>query len=223
MWFLTQHKRWGLLKSDPDYLAVAKAINRIDIYKQAATAAGVALPKSDMRSHKLIDGVVWDGKDPQKYAPVREGLGEGGPRNDRFRDLAKVIIPPLFGIALMLGIWALVAIKSGNIPGPDKTWAAALKLFADPFYQNGPNDQGIGWNVLSSLQRVGIGFGFAAAIGIPLGFMLGRFVFMNACSSPIIAAAPGLARWPGCRSACWCSRRPTRRRPGPFSSARSGR
>jgi nitrate/nitrite transport system substrate-binding protein len=68
MWFLTQHKRWGLLKSDPDYLAVAKAVNRVDIYKQAATAAGVALPKSDMRSSKLIDGLVWDGKDPAKYA-----------------------------------------------------------------------------------------------------------------------------------------------------------
>jgi nitrate/nitrite transport system substrate-binding protein len=68
MWFMTQHKRWGLLKDDPDYLAVAKAVNRIDIYKQAATAAGVALPKSDMRSHKLIDGVMWDGKDPKKYA-----------------------------------------------------------------------------------------------------------------------------------------------------------
>ncbi|MBX9848032.1 MAG: ABC transporter substrate-binding protein [Rhodocyclaceae bacterium] len=68
MWFLTQHKRWGLLKSDPDYLAVAKAVNRIDIYKQAATAAGVSLPKSEMRTSKLIDGVVWDGKDPAKYA-----------------------------------------------------------------------------------------------------------------------------------------------------------
>ena len=68
MWFLTQHKRWGLIKEDPDYLAVAKKVNRIDIYKQAATAAGVAVPKSDMRSHKLIDGVVWDGKDPKKYA-----------------------------------------------------------------------------------------------------------------------------------------------------------
>ena len=68
MWFLTQHKRWGLLKSHPDYLAVAKQVNRIDIYKQGAAAAGVALPKSDMRSSKLIDGVVWDGKEPAKYA-----------------------------------------------------------------------------------------------------------------------------------------------------------
>ncbi|NMG44889.1 nitrate ABC transporter substrate-binding protein [Aromatoleum toluvorans] len=68
MWFLTQHRRWGLLDKDVDYLAVAKQVNRIDIYKQAATAAGVPLPKSDMRSSKLIDGTVWDGRDPAKYA-----------------------------------------------------------------------------------------------------------------------------------------------------------
>jgi nitrate/nitrite transport system substrate-binding protein len=68
MWFLTQHRRWGLLKEDPDYLAIAKKVNRIDIYKQAATAAQVPLPKSDFRTSKLIDGVVWDGKDPKKYA-----------------------------------------------------------------------------------------------------------------------------------------------------------
>ena len=48
--------------------------------------------------------------------PAREGLGEGG------RELLRRIIPPLFGIILMIGIWALVAIKSGNIPGPGQTW-----------------------------------------------------------------------------------------------------
>ena len=68
MWFLTQHKRWGLLKDHPDYSGVAKQINQIDIYKQAAAAAKTPLPKSDMRTSKLIDGVVWDGKDPKKYA-----------------------------------------------------------------------------------------------------------------------------------------------------------
>ena len=68
MWFLTQHKRWGLLKEHPDYLAVAKQINQTAIYKQAAAAAKVEVPKSDMRSHKLIDGVLWDGKDPNTYA-----------------------------------------------------------------------------------------------------------------------------------------------------------
>ena len=68
MWFLTQHTRWGLLKEHPDYLAVAKQINKIDLYKQAATAAKASIPKDVMRSSKLLDGVVWDGKDPAKYA-----------------------------------------------------------------------------------------------------------------------------------------------------------
>ena len=68
MWFLTQHKRWGLLKEDMDYLAISKQVNQIDIYKQAATLAKVPLPASPMRSAKLLDGVVWDGKDPKAYA-----------------------------------------------------------------------------------------------------------------------------------------------------------
>ncbi len=68
MWFLTQHKRWGLLKEDPNYLAVAKRINQIDLYKQAASQVKVPMPKDVMRSSKLLDGTVWDGKDPKKYA-----------------------------------------------------------------------------------------------------------------------------------------------------------
>lgn len=68
MWFLTQHKRWGLLKEDPDYLAVAKQINQIELYKQAAAQVKLAVPKDVMRTSKLIDGMVWDGKDPKKYA-----------------------------------------------------------------------------------------------------------------------------------------------------------
>ncbi|MFT4992245.1 MAG: nitrate/nitrite transport system substrate-binding protein, partial [Polaromonas sp.] len=61
-------KRWGLIKDHPDYLAVAKQINQIDIYKQAASTLNVALPKDVMRTSKLMDGVTWDGKNPKKYA-----------------------------------------------------------------------------------------------------------------------------------------------------------
>jgi len=69
MWFLTQHKRWGLIDADPDYLAVAKTINRTDLYKQAATAVGgINLPASEMRSSTLFDGKVWDGSNPAEYA-----------------------------------------------------------------------------------------------------------------------------------------------------------
>jgi len=68
MWFLTQHKRWGILKEDPDYLAVARKINRADIYAEAATATRTPVPKDPMRSAKLVDGATWDGKDPKAYA-----------------------------------------------------------------------------------------------------------------------------------------------------------
>jgi nitrate/nitrite transport system substrate-binding protein len=68
MWFMTQHKRWGLLKGDPDYLGTATAVNQIALYKEAATLAKVSVPKSPMRTTKLIDGSVWDGKNPRLYA-----------------------------------------------------------------------------------------------------------------------------------------------------------
>ena len=68
MWFLTQFRRWGLLKEDPDYLAVARQINRIELYSQAASQCGVAVPADAMRSSRLMDGTVWDGKDAQGYA-----------------------------------------------------------------------------------------------------------------------------------------------------------
>jgi nitrate/nitrite transport system substrate-binding protein len=68
MWFMTQHRRWGLLKDDPDYLAVAKQINQIELYRQAASQVKVPLPKEPLRTSKLMDGVVWDGKNPKAYA-----------------------------------------------------------------------------------------------------------------------------------------------------------
>lgn len=68
MWFLTQHRRWGLLKQDPDYLAVAGEVNQIELYKQAASQVKIAVPEDVMRTSRLMDGTVWSGHDPQGYA-----------------------------------------------------------------------------------------------------------------------------------------------------------
>jgi nitrate/nitrite transport system permease protein len=97
------------------------------------------------------------------------------------------VLPPVIGVVLLVGIWALLTLKSSSFPTPGQTFDAAVKLFADPFYRKGPNDQGIGWNILSSLQRVGLGFGMAAIVGIPLGFMIGRFEFLNRMVSPLVS------------------------------------
>ncbi|MCS6785805.1 MAG: nitrate ABC transporter permease [Thiobacillaceae bacterium] len=101
----------------------------------------------------------------------------------------KASLAPVLGLALFLLLWQLISVSSRepSLPGPAATWEAARLLFADPFYDNGPNDQGIGWNILHSLYRVGVGFGLAAAIGIPLGFLIGRFAFLSGMAAPIIA------------------------------------
>ncbi len=74
MWFMTQHRRWGLLRDEPDYLAVARQVCRVDLYRQAAEITGTPVPASTMRASTLCDGVLWDGSNPEQYAaafPIR--------------------------------------------------------------------------------------------------------------------------------------------------------
>jgi len=148
-----------------------------------------------------VDKTVGPGMDSPPVAAVAEAVKEktmektaikpaadpGIPFSERLATLGRAILPPLVGMVVLIGIWYIATMKGGSIPGPVQTWDAATALFADPFYRNGPNDQGIGWNVLSSLQRVAIGFGFAALVGIPLGFILGRSAFLSAMVNPIIS------------------------------------
>jgi nitrate/nitrite transport system permease protein len=97
------------------------------------------------------------------------------------------LFAPVLGLVLFGLLWQLIAHTSGQLPTPARVWHAATTIFSDPFYRNGPNDQGIGWNVLSSLKRVGLGFGLAAVVGIPLGFVIGRFKFFNQMAAPLIS------------------------------------
>lgn len=126
---------------------------------------------------------------PAKEKKMDKALPQpsGMPLGEKLNNLLRTVLPPSLGMLVLIGIWYVATLKGGSIPGPVQTWDAATVLFADPFYRNGPNDQGIGWNILSSLQRVGIGFGFAAVVGIPLGFILGRSAFLAAMINPIIS------------------------------------
>jgi len=138
-------------------------------------------------SQRLATVVAEPVKEKKMETAAVSGEISGTPLSERISTLARALLPPVLGMLILLGIWYVATFKGGSIPGPGKTWDAAAILFSDPFYRNGPNDQGIGWNVLSSLQRVGIGFGFAALVGIPLGFILGRSQFLSAMINPIIS------------------------------------
>jgi nitrate/nitrite transport system permease protein len=129
-----------------------------------------ALPERRARSERLASqGVV---------------LANGHPR---LRAAALVLLPPLLGIGLLVLMWQILSMNNSSFPTPAVTFAEAVKMFSDPFYRNGPNDQGIGWNILASLKRVGLGFGLAAMVGIPLGFMIGRFKFLAGMFNPVIS------------------------------------
>ncbi len=125
---------------------------------------------------------------PAAIAPAASSKPAKPPRAPYdWRAFWLAVLPPVLGIAMLISIWALLTMNSSSFPTPAATFDAAVKLFSDPFYRKGPNDQGIGWNILNSLQRVAVGFGMAAAVGIPAGFMIGRFTFLNRMVSPLIS------------------------------------
>ncbi|MEN5160777.1 nitrate ABC transporter permease [Achromobacter spanius] len=106
---------------------------------------------------------------------------------ERLESALKAVVGPVAGFALFVLVWQVVAMRIPEIPTPGVTWHAAVDLFADPFYDNGPNDKGIGWNLLASLERVAAGFGLAALVGIPVGFAIGRYAAVRAMFSPIVS------------------------------------
>jgi nitrate/nitrite transport system permease protein len=111
-----------------------------------------------------------------------------GYRRARVPEWALTALAMFVGLVAFTALWEIVSRQGGGrIPAPALVWKAAVAIFSDPFYSKGPNDQGIGWNVLSSLKRVGIGFGLAALVGIPAGFLIGRFKFLSDMAAPIIA------------------------------------
>ncbi|MES2372915.1 MAG: nitrate ABC transporter permease [Bacteroidota bacterium] len=77
-------------------------------------------------------------------------------------------------MCLLLCIWSLISrITKAEIPGPKATWLVFKELIAEPFYDRGPNDKGIGNQLMSSLLRVFYGFGIGSLIAIPAGLIMG--------------------------------------------------
>lgn len=151
-------------------------------------SSGPKAPKSAAdASEKTTANPIRPGPAAAQPAPSASA-GAGADRAALARRFWLAVLPPLCGLGLLLGVWALVsAATGGSIPDPRQTWAQALQVFANPFYRNGPNDQGLGWNLLMSLQRVAMGFGMAALVGIPAGFAIGRYHFLARMFNPLIS------------------------------------
>ncbi len=77
------------------------------------------------------------------------------------------------GTAVVVAVWQLVAGLAEGLPTPLESAQTLGTMLADPFYDNGPNDKGVGIQLSISLQRVFAGFLLAALVGIPAGLLLG--------------------------------------------------
>ena len=158
---------------------VAAVFHEIDVAEKGSTATHSVATQSEktaVAAPKVMSGA------PTQATPTAVKV----PRDLSFLWLG--IMPPVLGFGLLIVLWMAISITTkGSIPSPADTFSQAVILFSDPFYSKGPNDQGIGWNVLSSLKRVAMGFGLAAIVGIPVGFMIGRFKFLSSMFNPLIS------------------------------------
>ncbi len=118
----------------------------------------------------------------------------------RLNSMFVTVVPPLVVLALMLLAWELAcAGPKAALPAPSRIWAEAHDLVTQPFFVNGPQDIGLGWRVLTSLQRVAIGFGIAALVGVLLGAFVGQSVWAMRGLDPIfqvLRTVPPLAWLP---------------------------
>ena len=102
------------------------------------------------------------------------------------RALAARVVPPFIMLVLIFGVWQILCMKPGaTLPSPSRIWADAKDLIVDPFFVAGPQDIGLGWRVMTSLQRVAVGFGLASVVGVLVGAIIGQSIWAMRGLDPI--------------------------------------
>ena len=97
-----------------------------------------------------------------------------------------VVLWGLFGMALLVALWQLAAWRVNELPTPLETLRTLQRLLGSPFHDGGPNDKGIGLQLLGSLQRVFSGFAVAAVVGVPFGLLVGSSRRAWRAANPVI-------------------------------------
>jgi nitrate/nitrite transport system permease protein len=118
----------------------------------------------------------------------------------RLKIAAQAVVPPLLVLLVLLVIWQIAFSRPGaTLPAPTVVWTEAKDLITQPFFINGSQDIGLGWRVLTSLERVAYGFGLAAIVGVLIGAVIGQSVWAMRGLDPIfqvLRTVPPLAWLP---------------------------
>ncbi|MDO9476282.1 MAG: nitrate ABC transporter permease [Pseudohongiella sp.] len=114
--------------------------------------------------------------------------------------LLQNFLPPLVILCLLLGVWELLCSGTGaTLPPPSQVISETWELILDPFYDNGGNDVGMGWQILASLERVAVGYSFAVIVGVALGVLVGQSTWAMRGLDPVfqvLRTVPPLAWLP---------------------------
>jgi len=68
VWWLTQFRRWGMVKDTPNYQSIVNQVHRPDIYREVAKEMGIDAPPEDFKTEQLFDGLSFDPAKPDEYA-----------------------------------------------------------------------------------------------------------------------------------------------------------
>ncbi len=116
------------------------------------------------------------------------------------RVLGESVAPPVVVLGVLLLIWQIAFSGAGSgLPAPTDVWEQSRELITSPFFVYGTQDIGLGWRVLTSLERVAYGFGLAAVVGVLVGAILGQSALMMRGFDPIfqvLRTVPPLAWLP---------------------------
>lgn len=145
----------------------------------------------------LVSKVTTVAAAPQsKPSPARRRGSVG----KKARELAGTVLPPLLGLALLLGLWEIACAQPGAmLPGPSKVLKDTWELIANPFFDHGGTDKGLFWHLAASLKRVAMGFSLSASVGILLGVVIGQSRLAYRALDPIfqvLRTVPPLAWLP---------------------------
>ncbi|MCP6758012.1 MAG: nitrate ABC transporter permease [Fischerella sp. CENA71] len=123
------------------------------------------------------------------------------PRKNISKIIVKKVVPPIVALAIFLVVWQILCLNPNfKLPGPIETFSETWDPFIiHPFFDNGESDKGLGWQILNSLGRVGLGFSLAAIVGIVLGILIGANKLLHTAVDPIfqvLRTVPPLAWLP---------------------------
>ncbi len=146
-------------------ISPARAANFNEVTEVAASAERSA---AALREAPQAEPAVVRSLPPRKVKLLPALLKKGA-------SVVASVVPPLLVLALILVIWEIACSGTkATLPPPTKIWSEAHDLIVSPFFNLGAQDIGLGWRVLTSLQRVAIGFGLSAVVGVLLGALVGQ-------------------------------------------------